>query len=187
MLTRLLFASAPPGCVWGARYENLVEDWEEGTERWRQWFDMAAPEEGRLPQDWNARGPARRLCVTRALRPDRTARAAATYVRTVLGVRYIGEAPPGLAEAASRAPAAHMPVFIAAAPGGPGSSDPVTAVEAVAAATGRTRANQRLAVVSMGHGCEPVADAALDQLLPTGGWVLLQVGVNSAPCPFPAP
>ncbi|CAF4670080.1 unnamed protein product, partial [Rotaria magnacalcarata] len=50
---------------------NLDRDIEGSAKRWKKFVEMEAPEKEKLPQEWKNKTPLQKLCMMRALRPDR--------------------------------------------------------------------------------------------------------------------
>jgi dynein heavy chain len=52
-------------------FTNLDRDIEGSAKRWKKYVEMEAPEKEKLPQEWKNKTPLQKLCMMRALRPDR--------------------------------------------------------------------------------------------------------------------
>ena len=52
-------------------FTNLDRDIEGSAKRWKKFVEMEAPEKEKLPQEWKNKTPLQKLCMMRALRPDR--------------------------------------------------------------------------------------------------------------------
>lgn len=52
-------------------FTGLDRDMEGSPKRWKKLVDSEAPEKEKLPQDWKSQPPLIRMCILRALRPDR--------------------------------------------------------------------------------------------------------------------
>lgn len=68
-------------------FRKLPESMEkELPARFKDWFNEITPEDVKLPSDWRKLDliPFQKLCVIRALRPDRMATALTTFIRGVL-------------------------------------------------------------------------------------------------------
>lgn len=50
---------------------NLDRDIENSPKRWKKFVESECPEREKLPQEWKNKTPVQRLCLMRALRPDR--------------------------------------------------------------------------------------------------------------------
>jgi len=53
---------------------NLDRDIEGSAKRWKKIVEADLPEREKLPQEWKAKAGAQKLCILRALRPDRMVR-----------------------------------------------------------------------------------------------------------------
>jgi dynein heavy chain len=52
-------------------FTNLDRDIEGSAKRWKKFVELEAPEKEKLPQEWKNKTPLQKLCMMRALRPDR--------------------------------------------------------------------------------------------------------------------
>lgn len=52
-------------------YRNLDRDVEGSSKRWKKIVESENPEKEKLPQEWKNKLAVQRLCIMRALRPDR--------------------------------------------------------------------------------------------------------------------
>lgn len=52
-------------------FRNLDRDIEASPKRWKKLVESECPEREKLPQEWKNKTPLQRLCMMRALRPDR--------------------------------------------------------------------------------------------------------------------
>ena len=52
-------------------YRNLDRDIETTPKRWKKLVESECPEREKFPQEWKNKTPLQRLCMMRALRPDR--------------------------------------------------------------------------------------------------------------------
>ena len=50
---------------------NLDRDIEGSAKRWKKYVESEAPEKEKLPQEWKTKTSVQKLCIMRALRPDR--------------------------------------------------------------------------------------------------------------------
>ena len=67
-------------------FSSFTSDMLEAPGRFLEWFNHITPESEKLPLDWSQleKEPFKKLCVVRALRPDRMTVAVANFVRNVL-------------------------------------------------------------------------------------------------------
>lgn len=52
-------------------YRNLDRDIESNFKRWKKFVECECPEREKFPQEWKNKTALQRLCMMRALRPDR--------------------------------------------------------------------------------------------------------------------
>ena len=112
-----------------------------------------------------------KLCVIRAMRPDRITDALADWCTDILGTRYVEEPPFNMGEVFLETSAA-SPVFFVLFPG----VNPYGFVEDLGKDVGYTEDAEEgkiLRRVSMGQGQEPIAEKLLEDFGKTGGWVFL--------------
>ncbi len=62
---------------------------EGSAKRWKKFVESETPEREKLPQEWKAKTGVQRLCIMRALRPDRMTYAVSVYIEESLGVKYV--------------------------------------------------------------------------------------------------
>jgi dynein heavy chain len=162
-----------PEPVWAAltaltECENFAKfqvEISKNADAWEKWTGEEMPELVDLPKD--AKGPVRtpfqKLCVIRAMRPDRMTSALRDWVRGTLGDKYVDEEPFVLRDIYEET-SKTTPMMFILFPG----AQPVKDVEALA-----REQSARLITISMGQGQEPAAEAALDDLSANGGWIFL--------------
>jgi dynein heavy chain len=148
---------------------KLLIDIETGSRRWKEWVDSAAPESATLPQDWKHRSPLQKLCILRALRPDRLVYGFGSLVHATLGGIYLTPPPLSLEEVYLES-SASTPLLFILSPGG----NPVAEVEVLGKKYGFTEEKQNLKVVSCGQGQEKISTSVLELASKNGGWVFLQ-------------
>ena len=122
-----------------------------------------------MPGDWKKMEDFEKLLLFRALRPDRMSNALSTFVKSVIGQRYVTSAAFDLAESYKDS-APGTPIFTFLSPG----VDVAAAVEALGLKLGFSSENGRYAAVSLGQGQEPIAMNNLQNFHKNGGWLLLQ-------------
>jgi dynein heavy chain len=150
-------------------YGQLPGDLQGSAKRWREWMELERPEEEPMPGDWKKMEDFEKLLLFRALRPDRMSNALSTFVKSVIGQRYVTSAAFDLAESYKDS-APGTPIFIFLSPG----VDVAAAVEALGLKLGFSSENGRYAAVSLGQGQEPIAMNNLQNFHKNGGWLLLQ-------------
>jgi len=52
-------------------FHNLDRDIEGAAKRWKKFVENESPEKEKFPQDWKNKSALEKLCMMRALRPDR--------------------------------------------------------------------------------------------------------------------
>lgn len=52
-------------------FHNLDRDIEGSAKRWKKFSESECPEKEKFPQEWKNKTSLQRLCMMRALRPDR--------------------------------------------------------------------------------------------------------------------
>ncbi|KAJ3608228.1 hypothetical protein NHX12_025278 [Muraenolepis orangiensis] len=70
-------------------FRNLDRDMEGSAKRWQKFAECECPEREKLPQDWKNKTSLQKLCVMRALRPDRMTYAVRDFVSEKLGSQYV--------------------------------------------------------------------------------------------------
>ena len=60
-------------------FRNLDRDIEGSAKRWKKFVESECPEKEKFPQEWKNKSALQKLCMMRALRPDRMTYAV-TYV-----------------------------------------------------------------------------------------------------------
>ncbi|MEJ1273094.1 hypothetical protein NN561_003953 [Cricetulus griseus] len=148
---------------------NLDRDIEGSAKSWKKFVESECPEKEKFPQEWKNKTALQRLCMMRAMRPDRMTYAMRDFVEEKLGSKYImGRALDFVASFEESGPA--TPMFFILSPG----VDPLKDVENHGKKLGYTFNNRNFHNVSLGQGQEVVAEAALDLAAKKGHWVILQ-------------
>ena len=52
-------------------FRNLDRDIEGSAKRWKKFVESECPEKEKFPQEWKSKTMLQKLCMMRALRPDR--------------------------------------------------------------------------------------------------------------------
>uniref|UniRef100_H0Z5T6 Dynein axonemal heavy chain 17 n=1 Tax=Taeniopygia guttata TaxID=59729 RepID=H0Z5T6_TAEGU len=150
-------------------FRNLDRDIEGSAKRWKKFVDSECPEKERFPQDWKNKSALQRLCILRALRPDRVPCAVRDFVEEKLGSKYVvGRSLDFATTFEESGPG--TPMFFILSPG----VDPLKDVEKHGKKLGYTFNHRNLHNVSLGQGQEVVAEQALDVAAREGHWVILQ-------------
>ncbi|XP_063817028.1 dynein axonemal heavy chain 9 isoform X3 [Pseudophryne corroboree] len=150
-------------------FKSLDRDIEGSAKRWKKFVESECPEKEKFPQEWKSKTALQRLCMMRAIRPDRMTYAVRDFVEEKLGSKYVvGRSLDFAASYEESGPA--TPMFFILSPG----VDPLKDVEKQGRKLGYTFDNQNLHNVSLGQGQEIVAEQALDLAAREGHWVILQ-------------
>ncbi|XP_034563350.1 dynein heavy chain 9, axonemal [Notolabrus celidotus] len=150
-------------------FRNLDRDIEGSAKRWKKFVESGCPEKEKFPQEWKNKTSLQRLCMMRALRPDRMTYAVRDFVEEKLGSKYvIGRSLDFAVSFEESGPA--TPMFFILSPG----VDPLKDVEKHGKKLGFTFNNQNFHNVSLGQGQEIIAEQALDLAAKKGHWVILQ-------------
>ncbi|XP_060795606.1 dynein axonemal heavy chain 9-like [Neoarius graeffei] len=150
-------------------FRNLDRDIEGSAKRWKTLVESGCPEKEKFPQEWKNKTSLQRLCMMRALRPDRMTYAVRDFVEEMLGSKYVMSRSVDFAISFEESGAA-TPMFFILSPG----VDPLKDVEKHGRKLGFTFDNRNFHNVSLGQGQEVVAEQALDLAAEEGHWVILQ-------------
>uniref|UniRef100_W5L8L0 Dynein axonemal heavy chain 17 n=1 Tax=Astyanax mexicanus TaxID=7994 RepID=W5L8L0_ASTMX len=150
-------------------FRNLDRDIESSAKRWKKFVECECPEKEKFPQEWKNKTSLQKLCMMRALRPDRMNYAIRDFVEEKLGSKYVMGRSVDFAVSFEESGAA-TPMFFILSPG----VDPLKDVEKHGRTMGYTFDNQNFHNVSLGQGQEVVAEQALDLAAREGHWVILQ-------------
>ncbi|XP_070187600.1 dynein beta chain, ciliary-like isoform X2 [Littorina saxatilis] len=150
-------------------FRNLDRDIEGSAKRWKKFVESECPEKEKFPQEWKNKSSLQKLCMMRALRPDRMTYAVSGFVEEKLGSKYTeGRAVEFAKSYEESGPAS--PVFFILSPG----VDPLKDVEAMGKKLGFTEDNRNFSNISLGQGQEIVAEQAMEVAAKEGHWVVLQ-------------
>nr|XP_006635186.1 PREDICTED: dynein heavy chain 9, axonemal isoform X1 [Lepisosteus oculatus] len=150
-------------------FRNLDRDIEGSAKRWKKFVESECPEKEKFPQEWKNKTALQRLCMMRAMRPDRMTYAVRDFVEEKLGSKYVVGRSLDFAISFEESGAA-TPMFFILSPG----VDPLKDVEKHGRKLGYTFDNRNFHNVSLGQGQEVVAEQALDLAANEGHWVILQ-------------
>uniref|UniRef100_A0A8C5WIH4 Dynein axonemal heavy chain 17 n=1 Tax=Leptobrachium leishanense TaxID=445787 RepID=A0A8C5WIH4_9ANUR len=150
-------------------FRNLDRDIEGSAKRWKKFVESECPEKEKFPQEWKNKTALQRLCMMRAIRPDRMTYAVRDFVEEKLGSKYVMGRSLDFATSFDESGPA-TPMFFILSPG----VDPLKDVEKQGRKLGYTFDNRNLHNVSLGQGQEIVAEQALDLAAKEGHWVILQ-------------
>lgn len=150
-------------------FAKLVDDMNGSSKRWAAWSMFEAPERQKLPQDWKNKPHLQRLCVIRAIRPDRLTYAMKEFVGATMGKRFVDSIPFQLDQIYAESNPS-TPMFFILSPG----ANPVKQIEALGKKLGFSEENSKFANIALGRGQEKRAEEELDRAFKHGGWVVLQ-------------
>ncbi|XP_036372722.1 dynein heavy chain 9, axonemal [Megalops cyprinoides] len=150
-------------------FRNLDRDIEGSAKRWKKFVESECPEKEKFPQEWKNKTALQRLCMMRAMRPDRMTYAVRDFVEEKLGSKYVAGRSLDFAISFEESGAA-TPMFFILSPG----VDPLKDVEKHGRKLGYTFDNRNFHNVSLGQGQEVVAEQALELAAREGHWVILQ-------------
>ena len=137
--------------------------------RWQKFVETDAPEKEKFVGDWKKKDALQRLCMMRALRPDRMIYAVQGFIEEKLGKRYVQGNSLPFSESFKES-ASHTPMFFILSPG----VDPLKDVEALGKQMGYSVAEKNFHNISLGQGQEVVAEEAMEVACKEGQWVVLQ-------------
>ncbi|KAG7298071.1 hypothetical protein JYU34_018841, partial [Plutella xylostella] len=150
-------------------FDGLDKDIEGATKRWQKYTEGEAPERDKLPGEWKNKTALQRLCIMRALRPDRMTYASSAFCEENLGTKFVEARTPSL-EKSFEESTATTPIFFILSPG----VDPLKDLEKLGRKLGYTSDKKNLHMVSLGQGQEVVAEEALGEASRAGHWLFLQ-------------
>lgn len=153
-------------------FYNLDRDIENCPRGWRNLMESETPERIRLPMQWNNIPALQRLCIFRALRPDRLTHALRLYVAEQMGSFYVDNSSVELTQFLSEMTPT-TPLCFILSPG----VNPLLEVEQLARKLGKTDENGLLTVIGLGQGQETKAEVVLHKAAQYGHWVILQVDI----------
>ncbi|CAF3393401.1 unnamed protein product [Rotaria sp. Silwood1] len=150
-------------------FTNLDRDIEGSAKRWKKFVEMEAPEKEKLPQEWKNKTALQKLCMMRALRPDRMLYALSLFVEEKLGKQFVENRAVPFNKSYEETNTS-TPVFFILSPG----VDPIKEVEALGKKLGFTSNQKTFHNISLGQGQQIVAEEAMDISAKEGHWVVLQ-------------
>ncbi|XP_061390860.1 dynein beta chain, ciliary isoform X1 [Musca vetustissima] len=150
-------------------FRNLDRDIETSSKRWKKLVESELPEKEKFPQEWKNKTALQRLCMIRALRPDRMTYALSDFIEEKLGSKYVENRAMEFAKSYEEA-SPSTPIFFILSPG----VNPLKDVEALGKQLGFSMDLGNFHNVSLGQGQEAIAEAAMDIAAKNGHWVVLQ-------------
>ena len=134
-----------------------------------KFIECEAPEKEKFPQDWKKKDALQRLCMMRAMRPDRMIYAVQEFVKEKLGERYVSNKSVPFSESYKES-GPSTPIFFILSPG----VDPLKDVEALGKKLGFSGVEKNFHNISLGQGQEILAEEAMSKASQSGHWVVLQ-------------
>ncbi|BFZ02963.1 hypothetical protein BsWGS_06002 [Bradybaena similaris] len=150
-------------------FRNLDRDIEGSAKRWKKFVESECPEKEKFPQEWKNKTSLQKLCMMRALRPDRMTYAITNFIEEMLGAKYVEGRSLEFAKSFEESGPA-TPIFFILSPG----VDPLKDVESLGKKLKFTTDNNNFHNISLGQGQEIVAEQAMDLAAKEGHWVVLQ-------------
>ncbi|KAL9897380.1 dynein heavy chain at 93AB [Glossina fuscipes fuscipes] len=150
-------------------FRNLDRDIETSSKRWKKLVESELPEKEKFPQEWKNKTALQRLCMIRALRPDRMTYALADFIEEKLGSKYVENRAMEFSKSYEEA-SPSTPIFFILSPG----VNPLKDVEALGKQLGFSMDLNNFHNVSLGQGQEAIAEGAMDTAAKNGHWVVLQ-------------
>jgi dynein heavy chain len=150
-------------------FTGLDRDIEGSAKRWKKFAEGECPEKEKFPQEWKSKTSLQKLCMLRALRPDRMLYALTLFVEEKLGRKYTENRSIEFSRSYEETTPS-TPVFFILSPG----LDPLKDVEKVGKTIGFTMDKKNFHNVSLGQGQEVVAEQAMEIAAKEGHWVVLQ-------------
>lgn len=150
-------------------FRTLDRDIESNSKRWKKFVESETPEREKFPQEWKNKTALQRLCMMRALRPDRMTYAVRTFIEEKLGTKYTESRAIEFSKSYEEM-SNSTPIFFILSPG----VDPLKDVEKVGRKLGFTFEKHNFHNVSLGQGQEIIAEQAMETASSMGEWVILQ-------------
>ncbi|XP_067673689.1 dynein beta chain, ciliary-like [Haliotis asinina] len=150
-------------------FRNLDRDIEGSAKRWKKFVESECPEKEKFPQEWKNKTSLQKLCMMRALRPDRMSYAVTHFIEEKLGSKYTEGRSVEFAKSFEES-GPGTPIFFILSPG----VDPLKDVEALGKKMDFSEDHNNFHNISLGQGQEIVAEQAMDLAAKEGHWVVLQ-------------
>jgi len=145
-------------------FHDLLDSFNRNDGLWRQWYDLEAPEQSKVPDFDDKITKFERMVVVKSLRDDRTLVAAQEYISEAIGQRFVESVPLNM-ESTWGESHSRTPLICLLSPG----ADPTKLIEELA-----KRKKIKVLGVSMGQGQEIIARKYMSTATVEGQWVLLQ-------------
>jgi len=148
---------------------NDITNNPKSVKGWKAWCEEEKAEKAdSMPSKMDPMTKFQKMCLIRAMRPDRINDALDDWCRDNLGSKYVDEPSFSMAEVLAETTPAN-PVFFVLFPG----VNPYNDVEMVGKEHGYTEAKGNLRRISMGQGQEEVANGVIEDFRQKGGWVFM--------------
>ncbi|KAG7229074.1 hypothetical protein INR49_013193 [Caranx melampygus] len=146
------------------QFINIINQVAHNGKQWKAWLNLDAPEEGVIPDGYNALDVFSKLLLIRSWCPDRTLSQARKYVAESMGVMFAEPVILNLHSTWEESdPRTPLICFLSM------GSDPTEQIEALA-----KKLQLECRAISMGQGQEVHARKLIQTSMTQGGWVLLQ-------------
>ena len=70
-------------------FRKLDADIENNGLRWKKFIESDIPEKEKFPQEWKKKNSLQKLCMLRAMRPDRISNAVVSFIQEKMGGKYV--------------------------------------------------------------------------------------------------
>lgn len=150
-------------------FSGLDKDLEGYVKRWKTYIELECPEKEKLPGEWKNKTSIQRLCIIRALRPDRMTYAVRAFVEEELGSKYVEARMMNFEQTFVETSNVTHTFFTLSA-----GVNPLKDVEELGMKMKFGLNYGNFHIVSLGQGQEIVAEQAIDLASVQGHWVMLQ-------------
>eukprot|EP00730_Choanoeca_flexa_P002353 TRINITY_DN11019_c0_g1_i1.p1 TRINITY_DN11019_c0_g1~~TRINITY_DN11019_c0_g1_i1.p1 ORF type:complete len:1435 (+),score=328.02 TRINITY_DN11019_c0_g1_i1:91-4305(+) len=148
------------------KFAGLTDTFEQMLRDWNAWYTSSEPEASTLPGEWETTcNELQRMCIVRALRPDRVSIVAINFIVNNLGQRFV-EPPPLDMKAVLDDSTAQTPLIFVLSVG----VDPTKQLIDLAERCGM---KDRFHSLSLGQGQAPIAERLIAEGMREGHWVFL--------------
>ncbi|GET88803.1 dynein heavy chain, putative [Leishmania tarentolae] len=147
-------------------FHGIAAHFEQKPDEWRAWYLLERPEEGLLPEEWEARcggNALQRMIFMRCLRPDRLIFMVYEFIEAKLGSQFVDPPVFNLKDTFDESTNTIPLIFVLST-----GVDPTKQLQSLAQREGR-----ELKVLALGQGQGDNAKRALQEYSQTGGWVFL--------------